>query len=519
MPRSSPLILLLVLFSSPLLLAQAADEKAAKRALAEYGKYGKNKNAHVRRAAVEDLGRTDHVLVTRKLLTCLKDRDEGVREAVISGLARQRNDLGLAELKKRVWRGRNKVERLAILGAWKAEPPASAWTIVADLLSARAWEIRARAAEVTSAYPDEEGRGTGALVPLLEDKEVPVRMAALLAMAKLQHPKSNRLVIPLLEDEEWRIRAAAIRVLRANRNVVAIPPLIAMLEREKGRLVDDAHAALEDLCDKKLPADHARWVKWWDRNKLGFKVPSLEEVARRRAKEKEQDSAYDRAPRDGGYPPYHGIKTRSRKILFVLDVSASMANRVVIDELDPKAVAAFEERYGTSRVKIDVAREELIEMVAGLKPYAWFNILIFNSEVDTWKADLLPANPGNRNKAIKWLSKLTAESLVATGGRRGGAIKGETNTHAALAMAFDVVKGTEIKKTDYKTAADTIFFLSDGRPSTGKITEPQPLVEWVRELNARALMVIHTISFGNENKALMEMLAHDSGGQAVSVGR
>ena len=133
---------------------------------------------------------------------------------------------------------------------------------------------------------------------------------------------------------------------------------------------------------------------------------------------------------------------------------------------------------------------------------------------------MVKATSGNKNKAIKMLARLTPEAVAPTGGgfRRAGAIQGQTNTFEALNACFGIFKGDEIDKKAFKTEADTVFFLSDGNPSTGRITQPQALVDYVAAVNKRAKLVIHTISFGNANKHLMEIIAQRSGGQFVMIG-
>ena len=82
---------------------------------------------------------------------------------------------------------------------------------------------------------------------------------------------------------------------------------------------------------------------------------------------------------------------------------------------------------------------------------------------------------------------------------------GGTNLHAALLAAF---KDDEV---------DTIFLLSDGEPSVGKITDVLELRALVANQNRVAQIRIHTISVGRSS-AFLRGLAEDSGGTYLEVG-
>jgi hypothetical protein len=265
-----------------------------------------------------------------------------------------------------------------------------------------------------------------------------------------------------------------------------------------------------------MPGDPAEWKSWWARVGERFEVPTAEQIRERRRKESESRRGYD-PPRKSEYPPYHGIKTNSRRLLFVVDISGSMAEHVVLNRKDPESMRAFQERYGhlETTIKIDIAREELINIVAGLKPHCRFNIVTFNSEVQRYEDALVPASGDHKNKAIKFLSKLQPAALAPTS---RAVTQGQTNTFEAINSCFGIFKGDKMDPKVSKSEADTVFFLSDGNPTTGRITDPQELVNYFRTVNRKVEMVVHTISFGASNKGLMEGIAMASGGQSVIIG-
>ncbi len=509
-------MLVLLACLGPAISAQNPEKAKAEAALKEFEGYYKEKNVHVRRVAVEGLIGVDHHLVTARLLDVLKDRDASVRKAAVVALATQKNDQGMQELIRRAWYGRNRAERLQILEAFEQSRPKAAETIALELVGSQEWEIRRAAAQLLAHYPDEEGKSVGALLQLLGDKEVLVRLAVMDAFTVLASPRALEGAIKATKDSDWRVQATAVSALRKSRDRAAVQPLIDVLLTAKGRLIDDAHAALVDLTATEWPADGQKWQEWWDRVKVGFKIPTPEEIAARKAKIIKERGSYD-PPSGGGkgeYAPYHGIKTRSRQLLFIIDVSSSMAELVTFDQTDQKAVEEFKSRYGDLRVKIDIAREALISLVAELPDFAKFNIITYSGKVDLWQPGLVPADGTFKGKAIKYLARLTPAALESAG--RSG--QGTTDTCAALEACFGLMGGATQDKNSYKTEADTAFLLTDGMPTSGKFTEPILLIGHVQNLNKKAKMVIHTIGFGSSNKPLLDGIATVTQGQYVKIG-
>ena len=66
---------------------------------------------------------------------------------------------------------------------------------------------------------------------------------------------------------------------------------------------------------------------------------------------------------------------------------------------------------------------------------------------------------------------------------------------------------------------DTVFFLSDGRPSVGKHTDVQHILEEVTELNQRFRITFHAIAIGQFQKEFLRSLAELNGGVFVDLGQ
>ena len=212
-------------------------------------------------------------------------------------------------------------------------------------------------------------------------------------------------------------------------------------------------------------------------------------------------------------------------MVFVIDISGSMEEEVV----DRKS---FRERGFTRFRKLDIVQEELARSIESLGPEVRFNLFAFATEVYPWRKKLVPANALNRRSAtafVRDLEPLGGSAAAAAGSaglqRSSDERKGMTNTWAGLlaGLGFSIGGKAELSAetaTEFKKGAgDTLFFLSDGRPSVGDLVDTDDILEGILELNRFRRVVIHTIAIGEFQKDFMEYLARDTGGIFMDLGR
>ncbi|MEM7517489.1 MAG: hypothetical protein AAF368_11280, partial [Planctomycetota bacterium] len=294
-------------------------------------------------------------------------------------------------------------------------------------------------------------------------------------------------------------------------------PLIDSLEREEGRLQEDAAAALENITGRAFGLRKELWRRFWDNAKDRYEIPTDAEMAKLRAKQKEIRENY----KPEGASTFHGIDTPSRSILFIIDVSGSMESTVT--ELE-----RFEDGDYPSMSRIDIVKTELARTIESLESYVEFNILAFATEVKSWKKGQVKANVLNKKSAMDF-----AKGLEAIGGQSkqdlarnglGGSANleaGKTNTFGALMRGLDADEDANKKHArtgSYDIGIDTIFFLSDGRPTHGKFTDTDDVLREVKAANELRKVVIHTIAIGKFQKTFMEILARENDGVYVDLG-
>lgn len=423
------------------------------------------------------------------------------------------------------FRTRAPVERLLVELASSSTPPVRAGLLealahgrypgalagVVPCLQDSSWEVRRRAVQALGAAG--EPGAAEAIAPLCQESEVAVRCAALDELAALRSPLVLAPARADLAHSSWQVRASAIAALGRVRDGDSIGPLVERMAMEEGRLREDIGAALGAITGRDFGPRLDAWQQFWKTYEGRFQIPTDEELANLRAVQASRKEAYGATP---GAVTYHGVESPSHSIVFVIDVSGSMEQEVVEKE-------RFAGREYPSWQRIEIVKAELIQTVRTLDPNVQFNILAFATDVKRWKKALVKASPPNRSSAETWVARLQAiggaskEELASVGLVGSANLEaGKTNSFGALMEALDVEEG-DVER-GYKLDIDTIFFLSDGRPSHGKYIEPEDILREVRAANDLRKTVIHALAIGEFEKDFMRRLAEENGGKFVDLG-
>jgi HEAT repeat protein len=502
----------LVLCVAPLLAAQDAET------LPQFKKYFKQyKDTPTRVEAVLTLQGLEDPAVVEALVPVLKDPDSEVVRAAVRVLAAFKAKEPVAALFALLKNEKTEAVRIGVLRALADGKYADAAAAVVPCLADKSWEVKRRAVQVLVASGDTSQ--AGAIVPLCADSEPAVRSEALGALTSFKSELVVAPAIAALQDSIWQVRTTAIAALKNVRSAAAIAPLIERLAAEEGRLVLEIGETLASLTGKEFGDDVQKWRAYWEANQAGFSLPTVEAVAYLRGTREARTGSARPEFEKTTVTAYHGIDTPSRSIMFVIDVSGSM-----------EALVTEKERFLAGKypsfARIDIVKTELARTIDHLEPFVNFNILAFATKVDPWKKKLVPANVLNKSAARDWAGRLIAiggasKSDLASVGLSGSANLelGKTNTYGALMAALNVTGGPRTGDIDYTIDVDTIFFLSDGRPTVGDFVDPDDILREVKAANELRKVVIHTIAIGEFQKDFMRRIAEENGGVFVDLGK
>jgi hypothetical protein len=482
----------------------------------EFKKYFRQyKDTPTRVEAVLALEGTESRDVVKVLVPVLKDADADVRDAAVRVLAGFESAAPVTAILEELEGQRNETIRLGLLRAVaEAGYPGAADATLA-LLEDSSWMVRLRSVQALFATGD--ARAVEAVAPLVVDREAAVRGGVIDGLAGMHAAEVLAPARAALTDPSWQVRVSAIRALGVVRDKGSIPLLIERVEVEEGRMRQDAADALANITARNFGLRSELWQRFWDSLPPDYVIPTEEELAKLRKRQAENAQRY--TAQDA--VSYHGIDTPSRRIVFVIDVSGSMEQSVMEEE-------RFKDGGYPSMLRIDIVKTELARTIERLERHVQFNILAFATDVRPWKKGLVPANVLNKSSADSWVKRLEAiggsskQDLAEVGLVASASLEqGKTNTHAALmqALGIDPTAKRKSKKPSYEVDVDTIFFLSDGRPSDGLYVVPEDILREVREANELRKVVIHVIAIGDVHIELMKELAKQNGGQFVDLGR
>jgi Mg-chelatase subunit ChlD len=315
-----------------------------------------------------------------------------------------------------------------------------------------------------------------ALAGLVTHPVEAVRNSAVEALGRTRDADQLAPLETALSHPDWSTRLAAAKALEELKLPAAVGALCARIGLEEGRMAVELADVLWRLTAQPFRADGAQWQRWWQDEGASFRFPTAEELQKRqRERDLREDKQVSRSFRGVKVDSrYFGLRIASHHVAFVVDVSGSMEERLPGQEGAEKAPT-----------RMEVARRELLACLDALEAGTRFNILPFSSTATPWKEAAVEATEESFTEAKEFIT-----SLGALGG---------TNVHDGLLAAFD------------DPEMDTIFFLSDGEPTQGPVTDPAGIREAVKTWNQQRHVVIHTISIG-DRFPLLEWLASDSGG-------
>ena len=163
---------------------------------------------------------------------------------------------------------------------------------------------------------------------------------------------------------------------------------------------------------------------------------------------------------------FYGVNIFATDMIFVLDISSSM--------------------------DIRTAKLQLKNAYKSLKSNEYFNLVVYNWGASVWKQHLVPATEKNKQDANNWVNKLEA--------------RGATNIYGALKRTFEVA--WQGKK------AETIYFLSDGLPTAGKVMSPTKIISYVKDWNKGKKIIVNVIGIGpHQDRRFLGALAEENYGR------
>lgn len=193
------------------------------------------------------------------------------------------------------------------------------------------------------------------------------------------------------------------------------------------------------------------------------------------------DSGKNGEFKTSGIPTFFSMPVYGRNIVFVIDMSGSMAKKVGGTGLYSQRKAQGGKKENFQKTRFDLAKEELEKVLNKLGINVKFNVVLINSDTDSlgirsFSKGFVNANKSQINSAIEYLSKAWAKLQEIKRGR--------TDIYDSLKIALE------------QPNVDTIVLLTDGNPTWGQYTLPHNIVSNITKLNKCKFVSINSIAVG-----------------------
>ncbi len=424
---------------------------------------------------------------------------DAVREAVVILMQKTPTPEVVAWLRTEGLGDSNGVARALVARALGVVKDVAARPALEAMLDDTFWLARANAAK---ALADIANPASGpVLAAKIDDTNPKAFIAKLDALATFgaAGKPATKSVATHLGDREWQVRLTACRALAAFGNADCVEPLIERLEGESGRLQREVLKALRSVTHENFGANPQSWRAWWKTQKPKG-LPPPPDVAPPRNPE---DDRYAKPKKKSGgpddeEPTYYGQRIFAQSAVFVIDLSLSMKTTIEV----PKDAQEKLGTLGAGR-RIDIARAAALSAISKLDPRTRFNIIFFSTVVRPWQTGLVPVG-GEREAAISAVSS--------------AALEAETNIFGALRAAVGLHEKPTLS-ADLDAIPDTIYFMTDGTPSVGDMTQTLAILSWMRDFNRFAKTELNVIAMGSLGIDLdfLRRLATENNGVFIHV--
>ncbi|HJS07683.1 MAG TPA: VIT domain-containing protein, partial [Pirellulales bacterium] len=165
------------------------------------------------------------------------------------------------------------------------------------------------------------------------------------------------------------------------------------------------------------------------------------------------------------------------------------------DERPKKTVLFVLDRSGSmSGEKIDQAKGALKFVLNNLREGDTFNIIAYDSEVETWKPELQKFDEETRKSALGFVEGIYAG--------------GSTNINGALTKALEQLKD--------KSRPNFVIFLTDGLPTVGETNEQKIAANAKQHNNVKARLFVFGVGY-DLNARLLDKLSRENFGLSQYV--
>ncbi|XP_034354376.1 inter-alpha-trypsin inhibitor heavy chain H1 [Arvicanthis niloticus] len=169
----------------------------------------------------------------------------------------------------------------------------------------------------------------------------------------------------------------------------------------------------------------------------------------------------------------------SKNLVFVIDISGSMEGQ-----------------------KVKQTKEALLKILGDMKPVDNFDLVLFGSQVQSWKGSLVPASNANLQAAQDFVRRFS--------------LAGATNLNGGLLRGIEILNKAQGSHPELSSPASILIMLTDGEPTEGE-TDRAQILKNVRNA-IRGRFPLYNLGFGHDlDFSFLEVMSIENNGWAQRI--
>nr|XP_025740883.1 inter-alpha-trypsin inhibitor heavy chain H1 isoform X2 [Callorhinus ursinus] len=169
----------------------------------------------------------------------------------------------------------------------------------------------------------------------------------------------------------------------------------------------------------------------------------------------------------------------NKNVVFVIDISTSMEGQ-----------------------KVKQTKEALLKILGDMRPGDYFDLVLFGSEVQSWRDSLVKASPANLRAAQDFVRRFF--------------LAGATNLNGGLLRGIEILNQAHGSLPELSNHASVLIMLTDGEPTEG-VTDRAQILKNVHNA-IRGRFPLYNLGFGhNVDLNFLEIMSMENNGRAQRI--
>ncbi|XP_006169366.2 inter-alpha-trypsin inhibitor heavy chain H1 [Tupaia chinensis] len=173
------------------------------------------------------------------------------------------------------------------------------------------------------------------------------------------------------------------------------------------------------------------------------------------------------------------LTNMNKNVVFVIDISSSMEGQ-----------------------KVKQTKEALLKILDDMQPGDYFDLVLFGSQVQSWRGSLVQASQANLQAARSFVKSFS--------------LAGSTNLNGGLLRGIEILNRAQGSLPELSNHASILIMLTDGEPTEG-VTDRSQILTNIRDA-IRGRFPLYNLGFGhNLDFNFLEVMSMENNGRAQRI--